>query len=499
MKYFTAIIVIIVLCLMNVPAHGQAPLAPWPKQAVICPASDGDISPPDFTGQDCESVPFHKIDPQGRHIWVKVVTTLKPDIHEQAPLSLFVLVKGSSVVYLNGYKLIENGMPSDKKSREVAGKMDISIPIPDALIKAGENQIVLRMSSHQGYLKLQTPIHMIAIAQNRNIQDSALRNYWPTLLPFGALILGGLYFIVMAFRGRQSRLTALLSLMSFAAAAQLFIEVSRGLFAYAYPVQDLRLIGIWVCAAIFGISLAAFIIHRIQFLQKTWLIVFAIGLVALSVTAEGMDIKASLAFLLPAIYSAGLCFYKGTKGDKGALGFAAALIVFAGLNVFTTGKFLDLYFYYVVLALLLFLFAQQAAAFAREQDLHIIEAERSKRLQMALDKKGAEAKALSISITNAGHIRSINVREIVHIDGAGDYSNIVLETGKTYLHTQTLVELETELPPQFLRVHRSHIANTDFVESLSRDPSGTGTLTLTNGDLVPVSRRVMPGVRKALN
>jgi len=499
MKYLAAIIAIVGGCLTSLSAHGQAPLTPRPQQAVVCPASDSDIIPPAFTGPDCQSVPFYKVDPQGQHIWVKFVTTLRPDIYDDTPLSLFVLAKGSSVIYLNGHKLMENGAPSDEKSREIAGKMDLGIPIPNAMIEAGGNEIVLRMSSHQGFLRLNAPMHMVTIDRSRNIQDSTLRNYWPTLLPFGALILGGLYFVVMAIRGRQSRLAALLSLMSFAAAAQLFIEVSRGLFAYAYPVQDLRLIGIWVCAAIFGLSLAAFIIHRFKFLQKRWLTVIAIGLVALSVTAGGMDTKASLAFLLPTIYAAGLCFYKGAKGDKTAWKFAAALIVFAGINNFTSGQFLDLYFYYVVLALLLFLFAQQAAAFAHEQHLRLIAAERSERLQIALDKKRAETEGISINVTHAGHMRSIDTQEIVHIDGAGDYSNIVLKTGKTYLHTQTLVNLEAELPLQFLRVHRSHIVNTDFVESLSRDPSGTGSLSLTNGDMVPVSRRIMPDVRRALN
>ena len=499
MKYLTAIIAIIMFSLMNVPALGQAQLAPWLKQAVICPASDGDVSPPDFTSPNCTSVPFYQIDPQGRHIWVKVVATLPPDIIDQTPLSLFISVKGSSVVYLNGRKFIENGVPADEKSREISGKMDISIPIPDALIKAGDNQIVLRMSSHRGYLKLSAPVHRIAISKSLNVQDSMLRSYWPTLLPFGALILGGLYFVVMATRGRQPGPAALLSTMAFAAAAQLFIEVSRGLFAYAYPVQDLRLIGIWACAAIFGLSLATFILHRFQYFRKFWFIGIAFGLVALSLMAGGMDTKASLAFLLPAIYAAGLCLYKGVKGDKSAWGFAAALILFAGLNVFTSGQFLDLYFYYVVLALLLFLFAQQAVAFTREQDLLIIEGERSERLQIALDKKRAETEGVSLNITSAGHIRPINTRQIVHIDGAGDYTDIVMETGKTYLHSQTLAELEAALPPQFLRVHRSHIVNTDFVESLSRESSGTGSLSLTNGDLVPVSRRIMPGVRKALN
>jgi len=499
MRYLPAIIGIFWLCMCSNPAYGQTFLAPWPEEAIVCPASDGDLIPPDFTGTDCKTIPFYTLDPQGRHIWVKVQATVPENMRSQTPLSLLVSAKASSVVYLNGRKLIDNGRPSSEKSREVAGKMDISILLPNDLVVPADNQIVLRMSSHQGHLKLAAPIHMIAIDKSHNIQNSILRNYWPTLLPFGALILGGVYFVVMAFRGRQPRQVALLSVMSFAAAAQLFIEISRGLFAYTYPFQDLRLIGIWVCAAIFGVSLAVFIIYRFQYSRKAEFIIISIGLAALSLVAKGMDIKSSLAFLLPVLFAVLLCLYSAMKGDKAAWGFLSALLVFSGLNVFTSGKFLDVYFYYVVLGLLLFLFAQQAIAFAREQDLHIHEKERSGRLQIALERKRAESEGVTISIISAGQTKLVNTLEIVHIGGAGDYADIVLVNGKTYLHSQTLTELEEKLPPQFLRVHRSHIVNTDFVDNLTRDPSGTGSLSLTNGDRVPVSRRIMPGVRRALN
>ena len=70
--------------------------------------------------------------------------------------------------------------------------------------------------------------------------------------------------------------------------------------------------------------------------------------------------------------------------------------------------------------------------------------------------------------------------------------------GGKRLHSGSLNELEAELPPAFLRVHRSHIVNTAFVESLQREPSGVGRLRMTTGEFVPVSRRIMPTVRRAI-
>ena len=440
---------------------------------------------------------MYMVDPQGRHIWIKTFINLPDDFRKDEPLGLFISVKGSSVSYVNGMKISENGWPADLKSHEIAGKMDRNYALPSPLLRSGNNEIILRASSHRGYLNLVAPIHLVGIDKFQNTQDFILRNYWPTLLPFGALVLGGFYFLVMTFRGRTPLQSALLFLMSFASAAQLFIEVSRGLIAYTYPFQDLRLIGIWICAAIFGVSLSSYVISYFQLRHRLKLIGVSAALVLVSLIVGGMDTKTSLVFLLPSVFVICLTVHHAMKGTAHAWGFTAALLIFASANIFTSGQFLDVFFYYIVLALLVFLFAQQAMAFTQEQILLTKEFERSERLQMALDSKNSETEGFKLQISSAGKIRLIDTREIAHIDGAGDYSDIVLATGKTYLHSSTLSALEERLPHQFLRVHRSHIVNTDFIETLTRDPSGTGTLKLNTGDAVPVSRRIMPKVRRA--
>jgi DNA-binding LytR/AlgR family response regulator len=75
---------------------------------------------------------------------------------------------------------------------------------------------------------------------------------------------------------------------------------------------------------------------------------------------------------------------------------------------------------------------------------------------------------------------------------------VYFEGGQTKLYNGGLTQLESELPPTFLRVHRSHIVNTAFVSALERDASGVGKLVLSNGAEAPVSRRIMPKVRNAL-
>jgi len=73
------------------------------------------------------------------------------------------------------------------------------------------------------------------------------------------------------------------------------------------------------------------------------------------------------------------------------------------------------------------------------------------------------------------------------------------EDGRCVLYTLTLARLEDQLPPTFLRVHRSHIVNTAFVRALEREPGGGGRLLLRSGGEVPVSRRILPRVRTALS
>lgn len=56
-----------------------------------------------------------------------------------------------------------------------------------------------------------------------------------------------------------------------------------------------------------------------------------------------------------------------------------------------------------------------------------------------------------------------------------------------------LSDLESRLPPHFVRSHQSFLVNLDYVADL-----GTSEVHLTTGDTLPVSRRCRPALKEAL-
>lgn len=468
------------------------------QNATVCPAFETDVAPPSLSSQGCEDVSVWAVDPQGAHIWAIFTMTLDT-APKESPLGLMVSAKAASILYLNGELVGENGRPGDTKFTETLGQMDRIFPIRDDQFRVGENIIAIRMSSHSGMLHLRAPIHGVALVDYRAPEDAILRHYWLSFLPFGAFALGALYFTTMAVVGRQRLSSALIAGMSLVVAMQLLTEVSRGLTAYAYPVHDLRLIGIATFSALFGVLLASYVIWRLRPQNKYWLLgsVLAVTLAAL-IIPTGLDTKASFSLLAPTVLAALVALSSYANDKRNALMFGVSLLVFAAINLVGAGRFLDQYFYYAVAVLMLFLFSQQASAFARESTLRRREEARAEKLEFVLAGLREAAAETVLSVKSSGRLSRVAASDIAYISGAGDYTEIVTTTGDTLLHSATLTDLEETLPAFFLRVHRSYLVNTRLIASLKRNSAGTGELELLTEQSLPVSRRIMPKVKAAL-
>lgn len=73
---------------------------------------------------------------------------------------------------------------------------------------------------------------------------------------------------------------------------------------------------------------------------------------------------------------------------------------------------------------------------------------------------------------------------------AADYYVQIHSQKKTFLHRQTMNDLEKQLDPEkFVRVHRSAIVNVDRVKELRPTPNGDHIVTLNDGTELKVSRR----------
>lgn len=482
-------------------AEDYRPL-PYEAEVTVCPAT-GRAPPPRFDEKGCDAVRVIDVDPQGRMIWVRA--TLAPPDHPPVETvhALFLSAKASSEVYLNGVRVGVNGRPALTSHDEQPGKMDAVFPIASSLLRQSENEVVILMSSHQGVLRLRHPVHLIAIGPYRDPTDFLLRSYSVSLLMFGVSLAGGFYFAAAAFSVGRSGIRRieplLLACLSFFAAAQLFVEVSRGLVAYEYPIHDWRLILIVATSLGFGLALAALVIVRFVDSRRA-ILCFGVGVAAFAaaIIAPGFDQKAAYAAFVPTLASLAIAGWAAFRNKPLAILYFGALGLFALSNIMFVGAFLDSIFFLEVAALLLALFVAEALAFERERRDLESERARARDLELALARAAERDRPAAVRVNAAGSLRLVQANDIVHCRGAGDYVELHLAAGGMVLHNGSLAQMETDLPPGFLRVHRSFIVNTRFVKSLTREESGVGSLALTNGAEVPVSRRIMPKVRSAL-
>jgi len=470
------------------------------QEIMVCPAGLGDPAQPDFTSDTCAQKAAAEIDPQGAFIWMKTTVSLSSvrGTHGE-PLSLYISGKMSSEVYLNGEFVGRNGAPAASAEGETPGKMDAELFPPQSLFRLGDNDVVLRVSAHHGMLRLDQPIHLVGIGPAGQFVTGAAARFAPSLITLGLFVLGSLYFGIMAVIGTSRLRFASLSAICFCAGGQLVSESLRGLTSYDYPVHDLRLVAIAVFSSAFGLSVA-FHIFR-SFMQTGVLrLIGALGIscVIVMVAVPGFDFKALAGMTLPLMASLIMTGIWAYQRRRHAYLYFLSLLVFLAAIVMFRGLFLDTVFFLLVAFFLLLLFVEQALTLAKEARDRRSEEARANRLEQALAEAEERSETGYLQVKSAGKMERIATSQIVHCQGASGYAEIALLGGRTLLHSATLSEMEATLPATFLRVHRSHLINVMFVQSLRRAPSGTGTLRLTDGTDIPVSRRIMPKVRQAL-
>lgn len=471
------------------------------EQVRVCPG-DGEARPPDFAAPGCSAMPFATVDPQGREIWVEARLVLDPaDFPADRPLGLFVTGKASSTAFLNGRHVGGNGRPAATAADEVPGVFDAVLFVPRGLVRPGENVIVLRLSAMRGHLRLSNPMHFVALGPYADPQQEILAIYWPALVTLGIFLIGAIYFAITAWRGEDRAGSGIVALASLIAALQLLAEVARGLVPYVYPLHDLRLLAILLCACGFALTLIAYLARQLLRWRArrcaAACLALAVAMAVICVLEPGFDGKTLLALLAAVGAGFVLAAFAAREGRRGALSVAVVLAALAAAILGLGSRFLDFAFYLFAGALLAWLFYRQALAIVAERRLRRSEERRADRLEVALAKAGREPQR--IELTTAGRADFVDLARIVRFAGAGDYVEAHFVDGASELYDDTLVRLEEALPADFVRVHRSHIVNAAFVRSLDKDGAGTGTLTLTDGAAVPVSRRVMPSVRRSLS
>ena len=101
---------------------------------------------------------------------------------------------------------------------------------------------------------------------------------------------------------------------------------------------------------------------------------------------------------------------------------------------------------------------------------------------------------LAVATTEGTHF--IPLADLFRIEAESNYARIFARNSKPILVSKTLKDLEESLPPNvFLRVHKSHLVNRLHIKNLLPEQR----MTMTNGDVLDVSRRRWAEVQAALS
>ncbi|NIJ19165.1 DNA-binding LytR/AlgR family response regulator [Sphingomonas naasensis] len=118
------------------------------------------------------------------------------------------------------------------------------------------------------------------------------------------------------------------------------------------------------------------------------------------------------------------------------------------------------------------------------------------RLARALDRlaaAGAGPRRATIVVRSIGRAEIVYCDDLVRIEAADDYAELVTVDGRHLLHDGSLALLERRLPSNFVRVHRSHIVNVAHASAIVREDAGIA-VRMAGGQTVPVSRRRLRAV-----
>jgi two-component system, LytTR family, response regulator LytT len=96
--------------------------------------------------------------------------------------------------------------------------------------------------------------------------------------------------------------------------------------------------------------------------------------------------------------------------------------------------------------------------------------------------------AKHLAVRKQGRVELVSVDDVAYIQGAGNYSELVLADGRRQLHDKTLEKLEAVLPPDFVRVHKSFLVRFGDIRALHAHEGGHYEAELKQGMRVPVGR-----------
>jgi DNA-binding LytR/AlgR family response regulator len=110
----------------------------------------------------------------------------------------------------------------------------------------------------------------------------------------------------------------------------------------------------------------------------------------------------------------------------------------------------------------------------------------------------AEHAARFLAVRKSGRVELVPVEDVIFVQGAGNYSELVRRDGRRELHDKTLERLEAVLPGDFERTHKSFVVRLSEIVSLHAYEGGRHEAVLRDGTTLPVGRSRYKGLKERL-
>ena len=469
------------------------------EQVLICAATDLSDSPPAVSLERCEQRDEVQINVHQQTFWViGEITPPRELIESNDPIGLFVSAKAASRIFLNGHKVAQNGVPGFNRETETPGNIDFVYHVPRMMFQPGANQVAILMSGHHNMIGTTRSALTVGFFPYERAPHHEVSEAFIGMLMLGVFLLSALYTGVLARFGMDRLAPLTLTGTSLLAAGQVISEALRSFWSYPYYVHDLRLLAIIGFGLGVGLTLLAHTLRKFE--QSNVMTIMSATSVATLLAVFfviGFDQKASVAIFVPSVASTLVALVPTRCLNVTRLFYAVAFGLLAIVNIFDPGTFLDTTYFVALAITILFLSVFQATSFV-EAVRNSEKSELARRQLEQLLERQNEQEASPLIVRHSGKVERVPIGDIAALEAAGDYVTLKLATGRELLLSRSLSDLEKDLPATFLRVHRSHIVNSDQIKALKRLQGGTGELILNTGAVVPVSRRTMPAVRRSL-
>lgn len=91
-----------------------------------------------------------------------------------------------------------------------------------------------------------------------------------------------------------------------------------------------------------------------------------------------------------------------------------------------------------------------------------------------------------IPISSTDGINFYDASEIIRAEASSNYTIVFLNDGRQIISSKTLKIIESQLPSYFIRIHSSHVVNTNYITKYLKGDGGF--IKLNDDKLIPVSR-----------